>query len=181
MLDGLKCLLIHSQFSLEDRSSSFVHDSYEGSRRNVFLVFLAPGDFKCFWDCGSITIITSCFLWSVLSHMLLRSSLLWSNNKELLWVFSLFKIWIPRSEWLVSILEANQGKDRLTIHEEQTHTYAFSRLQQMDAAQGCCEGYRDDVQGYFKGCCFRWKMSLQFSLQEALELSDTHVLLFHTK
>lgn len=56
MLDGLKCLLIHSQFSLEDRSSIFVHDSYEGPRGIVFLVFLVPGDSKCLWYYGSITI-----------------------------------------------------------------------------------------------------------------------------
>lgn len=114
----LEMFAAYSFTVLEDGSSRFVHDSYEGSRRNVFLIFLAPGDSKCSWDCGSITIVTSCFLWSILSHMLLRNCLRWSNYKEVLWFFSLFKTWIHLSEWLVSIFVTNQGKDRLVTQKE---------------------------------------------------------------
>lgn len=138
VLDGLKCLLIHSQFSLEDRSSIFVHDSYEGPRGIVFLVFLVPGDSKCLWYYGSITIITSCFLWSILSHMLLRNSLLWSNNKELLWFFSPFKTWIHCSKLLVSIFEAKESvfnKNTLKLLAGYSNGCHPELLQGL---QGCC-------------------------------------------
>lgn len=108
----LEMFAAYSFTVLEDGSSRFVHDSYEGSRRNVFLVFLAPGDSKCSWDCGSITIVTSCFLWSILSHMLLRNCLRWSNYKEVLWFSHYLKLeYISVSDLFLSLWKIKERTD----------------------------------------------------------------------